>query len=37
MHVLKNRFGEPSIQWYKAQYETMTITEAPIPRMIPKK
>lgn len=37
MHVLKNRFGEPSIQWYKAQYETMTITEAPVPRMIPKK
>lgn len=37
MHVLKNRFGEPAIHWYKAQYETMTITEAPIPRMIPKK
>jgi replicative DNA helicase len=37
MHVLKNRFGEPAIYWYKAQYETMTITETPIPRMIPKK
>lgn len=37
MHVLKNRFGEPAIYWYKAQYETMTITEAPVPRMIPRK
>lgn len=37
MHVLKNRFGEPSIQWYKAEYATMTIKEAPEPRMIPKK
>lgn len=37
MHVLKNRFGDPSIQWYRAKYETMTITEAPAPRMIPKK
>jgi len=36
-HVLKNRFGEPAIYWYKAQYETMTIAEAPVPRMIPKK
>jgi replicative DNA helicase len=37
MHVIKNRFGEPSIQWYRAQYETMSVVEAPIPKMIPKK
>lgn len=37
MHVIKNRFGEPSIQWYRAQYETMTVVEAPTPKMIPKK
>lgn len=37
MHVLKNRFGELSIQWYKAHYETMTILETASPRMIPKK
>lgn len=35
-HVLKNRFGEPSIQWYKAEYKTMSIVEVPEPRMIPK-
>lgn len=37
MHVIKNRFGEPSIQWYRAQYETMSVVEAATPRMIPKK
>ncbi len=37
MHVIKNRFGEPSIQWYRAQYETMSVVEAPTPKMIPKK
>lgn len=32
-HVLKNRFGETSIQWYKAQYNTMSIVEVPAPAM----
>ena len=31
-HVLKNRFGLTSIQWYKADYATMSIDEAPIPK-----
>lgn len=31
MHVLKNRFGEVGIQWYKAEYAKMTILEAPEP------
>jgi replicative DNA helicase len=31
MHVLKNRFGELSIQWYKAEYATMNVVEAPSP------
>lgn len=33
MHVLKNRFGETGIQWYKADYATMSVLEAPAPRM----
>jgi len=33
-HVLKNRFGETSIQWYNAQYETMSIVETPAPTML---
>jgi len=28
MHVLKNRFGETSIQWYKADYAKMEVVEA---------
>lgn len=31
MHILKNRFGSTGIQWYKAEYKTMTIVEAPEP------
>lgn len=31
-HVLKNRFGLTSIQWYKADYATMSIDEAPTPK-----
>lgn len=31
MHVLKNRFGETSIQWYKADYATMSVVEASTP------
>jgi replicative DNA helicase len=31
MHVLKNRFGETSIQWYKADYATMSVVEADEP------
>lgn len=27
MHVLKNRFGETSIQWYKADYAKMEVVE----------
>ncbi len=27
-HVLKNRFGEMSIQWYQADYSTMSLVEA---------
>lgn len=33
MHVLKNRFGETSIQWYKADYATMSVVEASTPDM----
>lgn len=36
-HVLKNRFGDLSVQWYNADYPTMTITEASIPMMSPKR
>ncbi len=32
MHVLKNRFGEVSIQWYRADYATMSVVEADTPR-----
>lgn len=31
MHVLKNRFGETSIQWYKADYAKMEIVEVDEP------
>lgn len=31
-HVLKNRFGLTSIQWYKADYATMSIDEASTPK-----
>jgi replicative DNA helicase len=31
MHVLKNRFGDVGIQWYRAEYAKMTIVEAPTP------
>lgn len=30
-HVLKNRFGELSVQWYNADYSTMSLVEAPEP------
>ena len=30
-HVLKNRYGEPSIQWYRADYATMTVVETSPP------
>jgi hypothetical protein len=36
-HVLKNRFGDLSVQWYNADYPTMTITEAIMPMMSPKR
>ena len=36
-HVLKNRFGELSVQWYNADYPTMTIKEAVTPMMSPKR
>ena len=36
-HVLKNRFGELSVQWYNADYPTMTITETVTPMMSPKR
>jgi replicative DNA helicase len=31
MHVLKNRYGEVGIQWYRANYAEMTIDEAKEP------
>ncbi len=37
MHVLKNRFGETGIQWYKAEYAHMTIVEAKAPMQQPRK
>jgi replicative DNA helicase len=30
-HVLKNRFGETGIYWYKAEYATMNVVEVPTP------
>lgn len=30
-HVLKNRFGNLSVQWYNADYSTMSLEEAPEP------
>lgn len=37
MHVLKNRFGETGIQWYKAEYALMTIVETDTPMQQPRK
>lgn len=37
MHVLKNRFGETGIQWYKAEYALMTIVETETPMQQPRK
>jgi hypothetical protein len=37
MHVLKNRFGDTGIQWYKAEYALMTIVEAKAPMQQPRK
>lgn len=31
-HVLKNRFGSLSIQWYRANYPTMTLNPAIAPQ-----
>jgi len=31
MHILKNRFGTLDIQWYMADYPTMSIKEVPAP------
>jgi replicative DNA helicase len=31
MHVLKNRYGEVGIQWYRADYARMLVVEAPEP------
>jgi replicative DNA helicase len=31
MHVLKNRFGSIGVHWYKADYPTMSLQEAPEP------
>jgi replicative DNA helicase len=31
MHILKNRFGETGIQWYRAEYSLMTILETGTP------
>jgi replicative DNA helicase len=30
-HVLKNRFGETGLYWYKAEYATMNVVETPAP------
>lgn len=35
MHVLKNRFGELSIQFYKADYATMSVQQVHEPRIAP--
>jgi replicative DNA helicase len=37
MHILKNRFGETGIQWYKADYATMTVVETSAPEQQPRK
>jgi len=36
MHVLKNRYGEVSIQWYHADYATMSLKESDEPEMAAK-
>lgn len=35
MHVLKNRFGETGIQWYRADYAHMTVSETAAPKTVP--
>lgn len=35
-HVLKNRFGDVGIQWYRADYSVMSIVENPEPTIAPK-
>jgi replicative DNA helicase len=37
MHILKNRFGETGIQWYRADYATMTVVETEAPEQQPRK
>lgn len=37
LHVLKNRFGDVSVQWYYANYKIMGLEEVPAPRKKPKK
>lgn len=37
LHVLKNRFGNVSVQWYYANYKIMGLEEVPAPRQKPKK
>lgn len=34
-HILKNRFGDTSIQWYHAHYKTMTLEEVTAPKQAP--
>jgi len=37
MHVLKNRFGDTGIQWYRAEYALMTVVETATPHQQPRK
>jgi replicative DNA helicase len=37
LHVLKNRFGDVSVQWYYANYSIMNLQEVAAPRKKPKK
>jgi replicative DNA helicase len=37
LHVLKNRFGDVSVQWYYANYKIMGLEEVPAPKMKPKR
>ena len=37
LHVLKNRFGDVSVQWYYANYTVMALEEVAAPKMKPKK
>jgi replicative DNA helicase len=34
-HVLKNRFGDVGINWYRAEYATMNVVEAKVPSTAP--